>query len=182
MLCNRDEFLAEVRDRLLQAQEYAKRHYDARHRPLEFQVDDWVLLRILHRPAQSLVSGFRGKLSPRFAGPFQVIERIGSVAYRLRLPEDARIHDVFHVGVLKPFRGTPPSTPPALPPLRHGRVLHRPSRALRAQLHRGIWHVLIQWESLPEADATWEAVDDFRARFPSFQLEDELFLQGGAML
>jgi transcriptional regulator GlxA family with amidase domain len=35
---------------------------------------------------------------------------------------------------------------------------------------------LIQWESLREADATWEAVDDFRARFPSFQLEDELFL------
>ena len=64
LLCDRDAFLADVRDQLLQAQEYAKRHYDAHHRPLQFAVDDWVLLRLLHRPAQSLVPGFRGKLSP----------------------------------------------------------------------------------------------------------------------
>jgi hypothetical protein len=158
---------------LLQAQEYAK------HRPLEFQVDDWVLLQILHRPAQSLVPGFRGKLSPRFAGPFQVMERVGNVAYCLRLPEGAHIHDVFHVGVLEPFRGTPPAATPALPPLHNGHVLHRPARALRAQLRRGVWHVLIQWESLPEADATWEPVDKFRALFPSFQLKDELFPEAG---
>ena len=101
------------------------------------------------------------------------------MAYRLRLPEGARIHDVFHVGVLKPFRGTPPSTTPALPPLRHGRVLHRPTRVLRSQLRRGVWHVLVQWENLPEDDATWEPVDEFRATFPSFQLEDELFPNGG---
>jgi hypothetical protein len=50
-----------------------------------------------------------------------VIGRIGEVAYRLQLPDGACIHDVFHVGVLKPFRGTPPSAAPALPPLRHGR-------------------------------------------------------------
>ena len=178
-LRDRDEFLAEVRDRLLQAQEYAKKHYDAHHRPLEFQVDDWVLLRILHRPAQLLVPGFRGKLSPRYAGPFQVVERVGAAAYRLRLPEGARIHDVFHVGVLKPFRGPPPTATPALPPMHNGRVLHRPERALRGQLRRGVWHVLIQWEGLPEDDATWEAIDDFRARFLSFQLEDELFSKEG---
>jgi hypothetical protein len=179
LLRDRDVFLADVRDRLLQAQEYAEKQYDAWHRPLEFQVDDWVLLRILHRPAQSLVPGFRGKLSPRFAGPFQVVGRIGDVAYRLRLPEGARIHDVFHVGILKPFHGTPPTAPPALPPLHNGRVLHRPARALHAQLRRGVWHVLIQWESLPDDDASWEPVDEFRALFPSFQLADELFSEGG---
>ena len=128
---------------------------------------------------QSLLLGLRGKLSPRFAGPFQVTERIGDVAYRLLLPEGARIHNVFHVGVLKPFWGTP-TTPPALPPLRHGRRLQQPTRALRAQLRRGAWHVLIQWAALPEDEATWEPLDEFRAEFPAFQLEDELFVEGGS--
>jgi hypothetical protein len=180
LLQDRDEFLADVRERLLQAQVYSKKHYDARHRALEFAVGDWVWLRLLHRPAQSLVAGPLGKLRPRFAGPFRVLERIGTVAYRLELPDGARIHDVFHVGVLKPFQGdSPPTSPPLLPPMRHGRLLLEPARALRAQRRRGEWHVLIQWMHLPEADATWEPLDDFRARFPSFQLEDELFVEGG---
>ena len=68
---------------------------------------------------------------------------------------------------------------PALPPLHNGRLLHRPERALRSQLRRGVWHVLIKWDSLPEDDATWEPVDEFRARFPSFQLKDELFPKEG---
>ena len=179
MLANRDEFLAEVRARLLQAQEYARRHYDNKHRALEFSVGDWVWLRLLHRPTQALVPGRRGKLGPKYAGPFKVLERIGTVAYRLQLPEGARIHDVFHVSVLKPLRGPPPSTVPALPPLRHGRPLLRPERVLRASLRRGAWHVLVQWVDLPVSDSTWELVDEFRAAHPSFQLEDELFQKEG---
>jgi hypothetical protein len=180
LLQDRDTFLEEVRDRLLQAQVYAKKYYDANHRALEFAVGDWVWLRLLHRPAQSLIPGPRGKLRPRFAGPFRVMECIGDVAYRLELPADARIHDVFHVGVLKSYRGpTPLTTTPPLPPMRHGRLLLQPARALRAPLRRGVWHVLIQWLNLPDSEATWEALKDFRSRFPSFQLEDELFVEGG---
>ena len=52
LLKDRDAFLADVHDRLLQAQAYAKKHYNGHHRPLEFAVDDWVWLRILHHPAQ----------------------------------------------------------------------------------------------------------------------------------
>ena len=108
-----------------------------------------------------------------------MVESIGPVAYRLRLPEGARIHDVFHVGVLKPFRGTPPTPPPALPPLHNARPLHRPERVLRLQLHRGAWHVPVHWAGMDAAEATWEPVDEFKTLFPDFQLEDELFVEGG---
>jgi len=179
LLQDRDAFISDVRERLQQAQEYAKRHYDANHRDLTFDVGDWVWLRLLHRPAQSLVPGRRSKLSPRYAGPYQVLERVGDVAYRLRLPEGARIHDVFHVGVLKPFHGTPPTSTPALPPLQHGRPLQAPEKVLRAKLRRGVWFILVQWTGLPSAEATWEPLEAFREAHPTFQLEDELFVDGG---
>jgi hypothetical protein len=143
-----------VRSRLLQAQEYARKHYDVHHRAMEFAVGDWVWLRLLHRPIQSLVPGTRGKLGPRYAGSYQATERIGPVTYHLQLPEGARVHDVFNVGVLKPFHGQPPSSTPPLPPLRHGRPLQQPERALRASLRRGVWHVLIQWANMPASEAT----------------------------
>ena len=137
LLQERDIFLADVCERLLQAQEYARQDYDAHHRAVEFQVGDWVWLRLLHRPVQSLIQGSRNKLSPKYAGPYQITERIGALAYRLQLPEGARLHDVFHVGVLKSFHGTPPAAAPSLPPMQHGRLLQTPERVLKSQLRRG---------------------------------------------
>jgi len=175
LMQERDIFLNDVRDRLQQAQQYAKKHYDANHRLLEFSVRDWVWLRVLNRPSQSLLPNSKNKLSPRYAGPFQILQRIGDVAYKLQLPENARIHDVFHVGVLKPFHGEPPTHPPSLPPLQHGRLLHAPERVLQTQLRRGVWHVLIKWTDMAENEATWEPVNAFKAAHPTFKLEDELF-------
>jgi len=179
LLQERDSFLADVRERLLQAQAHAKRHYDAHHRPLAFNLNDWAWLCLLNRQTRSLEPGPRGKLSPKYAGPFQIIERIGEVAYRLRLPPGARIHDVFHVGVLKPFHGTPPTITPALPPLQHGRMLQQPEKVFKSKLRRGTWHILVKWSGFPESEATWEPVPEFQATYPDYQLEDELFPEDG---
>ncbi|XP_066324485.1 uncharacterized protein [Miscanthus floridulus] len=161
------------------AQQYAKRYYDGHHRDVSFAVGDWVLLCLLHRPMQVLVTHSKGKLRPRYAGPFMVLERIGPVAYRLQLLAGARLHDVFHVSQLKAYTGAPPAALVPLPPVQDGRLLPAPERVLRAQLRRGEWRVLVQWQGLPVDDATWEPLAEFKEQYPEVQLEDELFDEAG---
>jgi hypothetical protein len=85
---------------------------------------------------------------------------------------------VFHVGLLKKFQGTPPADPPALPPLHHGAVVPEPACAVRYRLARGVRQVLVEWKGESAASATWEDVEPFCAKYPAFQLEDELVLEG----
>ncbi|GJV13645.1 putative reverse transcriptase domain-containing protein [Tanacetum coccineum] len=75
--------------------------HELRRKPLEFSIGDYVLLKVL--PWKGVVR-FRkkGKLAPRFVGPFEIIEKVGLVAYRLDLPEELNgVHDTFHVSNLK---------------------------------------------------------------------------------
>jgi hypothetical protein len=154
LLHTRDDILAEVRQRLLQAQQMSKKYYDAYHREAEFAMGDWVWLCLLHRTTQSLVLRAKRKLGPHYAGPFLVLERVGTLAYHLQLPAGTRIHDVFHVGLLKAYHDEPPAAPPALPPTSDGRLLSSPAKVLKAQQRRSVWHLLIQWDGLPLEDTT----------------------------
>jgi hypothetical protein len=160
-LQDRDLFLSDVRSRLLQAQEYAKLHYDGHHRELHFAVGDWVWLRLHHRAANSLPGAAKGKLGPHYYGPYRISAKINEVAYRLELPPSARIHDVFHVSLLKTYDGPPPNAPEPLPPLLHGKVVPTPIKAIRARRARDTWKVLIQWEGMSAADASWEDLANF---------------------
>ncbi|KAJ9541255.1 hypothetical protein OSB04_027761 [Centaurea solstitialis] len=90
-----------IRDRLKAARDRQKSYADNRRKPLEFQVGDRVLLKV--SPWKGLVRfGERGKLSPRYVRPFEIIERVGLVAYKLRPSEEmSKIHNTFHVSNLK---------------------------------------------------------------------------------
>jgi hypothetical protein len=117
-LANRDEFLSQIRDRLEQAQMYYKEQYNCKHREVEFIVNDWVWLCLLNRPVASMTTQGRSKLGPRFYGLFQIMQRVRDVTYKLDLPTGANLHPVFHVSLLKPYRGAqlpPPSEAGVLP-------------------------------------------------------------------
>ena len=90
-----------ILQRLLTAQSRQKSYADVRRRPLEFEVDDHVFLRVM--PKRGVVRfGKHRKLSPRFIGPFEILERVGTFAYRLALPPSmSGVHEVFHVSMLR---------------------------------------------------------------------------------
>ncbi|GKA95618.1 putative nucleotidyltransferase, ribonuclease H [Tanacetum coccineum] len=95
------EKILHIKDRLKVARDRQKSYADKRRRPLEFSVGDYVLLKV--SPWKGVVRfGKKGKLAPRFVGPFEIIEKVGHVAYRLDLPEELNgVHDTFHVSNLK---------------------------------------------------------------------------------
>ena len=96
-----------IRQRLLTAQSRQKSYANVRRRPLEFEVGDHVFLKVM--PKRGVVMfGKRGKLSPRFIGPFEILKREGTVAYRLALPPSmSGVHEVFHVSMLRKYTPNP---------------------------------------------------------------------------
>ncbi|GJU34479.1 putative reverse transcriptase domain-containing protein [Tanacetum coccineum] len=95
------EKIVQIKNRLLTARSRQKSYADRRLKPLEFEVGDMVLLKV--SPWKGAVRfGKRGKLSPRYIGPFKIVARVGPVAYTLELPEELKgIHSTFHVSNLK---------------------------------------------------------------------------------
>uniref|UniRef100_A0A2N9HAC2 Integrase catalytic domain-containing protein n=1 Tax=Fagus sylvatica TaxID=28930 RepID=A0A2N9HAC2_FAGSY len=115
------------------------------------------------------------KLSPRFYGPFRILQRIGQVAYKLELPLDTRIHPVFHVSLLKEKLGSKISVQPQLPITigDHNELRVRPMTILDRRKCRNVEEVLVQWQGLPTSEATWENLTAMKSQFPEYALEDK---------
>ncbi|KAK8636992.1 hypothetical protein V6N13_064424 [Hibiscus sabdariffa] len=96
-----------IRDRLKQAFDRQKSYADRRRKDIEFAVGDQVFLKV--SPWKKVLCfGRKGKLSPRFIGPYRILEKVGTVAYKLELPPQlSRIHNVFHVSMLRQYRPDP---------------------------------------------------------------------------
>ncbi|KAL0544353.1 hypothetical protein IC582_019467 [Cucumis melo] len=167
-----NEAIQKIRSRMHTAQSRQKSYADVRRKDLEFEVGDKVFLKVA--PMRGVLRfEKRGKLSPRFVGPFEILERIGPVAYRLALPPSlSTVHDVFHVSMLRKYVSDPSHVVDYEPleidenlsyveqPVE---VLAREVKTLR---NKQIPLVKVLWRNHRVEEATWEREDDMRSRYP----------------
>ncbi|GKF93840.1 hypothetical protein Tco_0283540, partial [Tanacetum coccineum] len=95
------EKVIQIKQRMQAARDRQKSYANLKRKPMEFQVGDKVMLKV--SPWKGVVCfGKRGKLNPRYVGPFKVLEKVGSVSYKLELPQElSRVHNTFYVSNLK---------------------------------------------------------------------------------
>jgi hypothetical protein len=156
------------------AQAKQKSYHDKRRKPLQFEVGDHVYLKV--SPTKGVQRfGIKGKLAPRYIGPYEVKETCGPVAYQLKLPPHmSAVHDVFHVSQLRKCVRLLTEVLPELeleiePYLSYQehpiKVLDQKERSTRA---RSIQMYKVQWSNHSVEEAMWETEDSLCSRFPDF--------------
>nr|XP_009783750.1 PREDICTED: uncharacterized protein LOC104232276 [Nicotiana sylvestris] len=161
-----------IRQRLLAAQSRQKSYADKRRRDLVFTIGDKMFLRV--SPIKGVMRfGKRGKLSPRFIGPYEIINRVEAVAYRLALPpEISFIHLVFHVSMLRKYISDSSQVleAPTIPLDEKLSYEEEPmaivDRQIRKLWSKEIVFVKILWRNHTVKEATWEIKDAMRVKYP----------------
>ncbi|GKC21779.1 retrovirus-related pol polyprotein from transposon 17.6 [Tanacetum coccineum] len=171
----REQVVQLLKFNIKRAQDRMKSQADKRRFDRIFQVNDCLYLKLQPYRQITVRQGGQHKLSSKFFGPFQVLEKIGKVAYKLKLPDYAKVHPVFHVSQLKPcyidsaVMGSFPSCDSeGLLSVTPFKLL---DRRMVKQNNRMVVFRLIQWSNRSEEDATWEKLEDLLARFPEFSLD-----------
>ncbi|GJT79709.1 hypothetical protein Tco_1054051 [Tanacetum coccineum] len=154
------------------AHDRQKSYADLKRKPMEFEVGDKVMLKV--SPWKGVVRfGKRGKLNPKFVGPFKVIKRVGDVAYKVELPEElSRVHNTFHVSNLKKCHADEPLAVP-LDGLHFDdklQFVEEPieitDREVKRLKRSRIPLVKVRWNSKRGPEFTWEREDQFRKKYP----------------
>ncbi|GJT46242.1 putative reverse transcriptase domain-containing protein [Tanacetum coccineum] len=161
-----------IKQRMQAAQDRQKSYADRKRKPMEFEVGDRVMLKV--SPWKGVVRfGKRGKLNPRYVGPFKVLAKVGKVAYRLELPQElSRVHHTFHVSNLKKCY----ADEPLVMPLEGIHVddklqfVEEPVEIMEREIKRlkrsRIPLVKVRWNSRRGPEFTWEREDSFKQKYP----------------
>ncbi|XP_031258854.1 uncharacterized protein LOC116116962 [Pistacia vera] len=161
-----------IRERMKQAQDRQKSYADPKRKDIEFQVGDKVFVKI--SPYKGMMRfGRKGKLAPRYIGPYEVLEKVGKIAYRLALLASMdRIHNVFHVFLLRKYVSDPLHILQAnevelkdelIYEERPVQILDRRIKELR---NKKVLLVKILWRNHNVEEATWEVEQDMKERYP----------------
>ncbi|OMO79377.1 reverse transcriptase [Corchorus capsularis] len=181
-LLERQQLLSSLKTNLARAQNRMKMQYDQNRPEKQFNVGEWVFLRLQPYRQMTVHRRSSQKLAKRFFGPFQILRKLGPVAYELKLPIEAKIHPVFHVSLLKKCYGSPEASFSPLPStFVNDQPVLEPSAILdtRQTVSNGVavTQYLIQWKNLATTEATWEWKEDMKANYPLFNLEDKVALE-----
>ncbi|GJT25897.1 putative nucleotidyltransferase, ribonuclease H [Tanacetum coccineum] len=169
-----------IKEKLQAARNRQKSYADSGRKMVEFNVGDRVLLKV--SPWKGVMRfGKKGKLSPRYVGPFEVLERIGPVAYRLRLPDElVGVHDTFHVSNLKKCL-VKEGLHVSLDEIKVDKTLRfveEPVEIMDREIKRvkrsRIPIVKVRWDSKRGPEYTWEREDHMKSKYPHlFASRDE---------
>ncbi|GJR63055.1 putative reverse transcriptase domain-containing protein [Tanacetum coccineum] len=166
------EKIIQIKHRLQASRDRQRSYADKRRKPLEFQVGDKVMLKV--SPWKGVIRfGKRGKLNPRYIGPFKILAKVGTVAYQLELPEQlSRVHSTFHVSNLKKCL----SDEPLAIPLDEIHVddklnfIEEPVEIMDREVKRlkqsRIPIVKVRWNSRRGPEYTWEREDQMQKKYP----------------
>ncbi|GJS17546.1 putative reverse transcriptase domain-containing protein [Tanacetum coccineum] len=166
------ERIIQIKQRIQTARDRQKSYADLKRKPMEFQVGDKVMLKV--SPWKGVVRfGKRGKLNPRYVGPFKVLKKVGAVAYKLELPQElSRVHNTFHISNLKKCYSDDPLVVP-LEGLQVDDKLHfveKPvevmDREVKQLRQRRVPIFKVRWNTRRGPEFTWEREDQFRKKYP----------------
>ena len=162
-----------IRENLKTAQSRQKSQYDRHHKDMVYQPGEKAYLRVTPMKGAHRF-GIKGKLAPRYIGPFTILERRGKVAYQLELPPNlSQVHDVFHVSQLRrcfkdPIRAVDHEVLELQQDLSYKehpvRILDQAERRTR---QKAIKFLKVQWSHHSKDEATWEREDRLREEYPA---------------
>ena len=161
-----------IRDRLRTAFSRQKSYADPKRKHVEFGVGEYVFLKV--SPMRGVMRfGKKGKLAPRYVGPFEIVDRVGDVAYRLELPPNfANVHPVFHISMLRKYVSDPSHVLQAQEvevsedlsyEERPVAIVDTQVRQLRSKV---IPMVKVLWQNHSTEECTWESEQEMRRSYP----------------
>ncbi|XP_071912429.1 uncharacterized protein [Coffea arabica] len=174
MVQERLQIMSQIKENLAKAQNRMKHYADKHRTERTLQVGEWVFLKLQPYRQQTVTIRRSLKLSAKFYGPFQIIAKVGTVAYRLQLPPGARVHLVFHVSLLKKKIGDTQTPEPVLPELgASNQCLLQPEQVMKRRVimrdSQPVIQYLIKWNHLPDSEASWEDKSFIDKMFPNFK-------------